>query len=148
VTDMGSRMGRCLCGAVRYVASAMPDHLSACHCGNCRRISGSATISVAVPYRSMRIEGVENVGVYTSSDWATRSFCKLCGSGLWYRSIGDDAAYVISAGTLDDLTGMMLTQEIYVDCKPHGYAFAGDHPRLTRAEFEATWNENVEERLT
>ncbi len=145
MTMIGPREGGCLCGAVRYVATQLPDHLHACHCGNCRRISGSATISVVVPYSGMRITGVEHVGVYTSSDWATRSFCTRCGSGLWYRSIGDEAAFVISVGTLDDPTGLTLAKEIYVDCKPDGYAFAGDHPRLTRAEFEATWNENAGE---
>ncbi len=91
----------------------------------------------------MQIEGAENVVIYASSDWATRSFCGRCGTGLWYRSVGNDAGYIISAGTLDDLTGLVLTQEIYVDCKPDGYAFAGDHARLTRAEFEATWNETA-----
>jgi hypothetical protein len=142
---MGVREGGCLCGAVRYAATAVGDHLSACHCENCRRISGSATISVVVPNGAMRITGTKNVGVYISSDWATRSFCTQCGSGLWYRSNGDDAAYVISAGTLDDLTGLVLTKEIYIDCKPDGYAFAGDHPKLTKAAIEATWNANAEE---
>jgi hypothetical protein len=143
--NIGPREGGCLCGAVRYVAAEVPDHLHACHCVNCRRISGSATVSVHVPFLAMQVEGIENVTVYASSDWATRSFCGRCGSGLWYRSAGDGADYIVAAGTLDDVSGLILKREIYVDCKPDGYAFAGDHPRLTRAEFEATWNENAGE---
>ncbi|MFN0115378.1 MAG: GFA family protein [Paracoccaceae bacterium] len=140
MSGSGPREGGCLCGAVRYVASDVPDHLHACHCTICRKISGSATISVNVPYAAMRIAGGEHVVFYSSSDWATRSFCGRCGSGLWYRLNGVDADYIISAGTLDDLRGLMLTKEIYVETKPDGYAFAGDHPRLTGAEFEATLN--------
>jgi hypothetical protein len=136
--DPDLREGGCLCGAVRYAAMDVPHHLHACHCGICRKISGSATISVAVPHAAMQIKGEESIVTYASSDWAARSFCGRCGVGLWYRSTGDDAAsYIISAGTLDDPSGMVLSKEIYVDCKPDGYAFAGDHPRLTGAEFEA-----------
>jgi hypothetical protein len=147
MSNLGPREGGCLCGAVRFVAAEMPDHVHACHCTICRKISGSATISVKVRYAAMRIEGGEHAVVYTSSDWATRSFCGRCGSGLWYRLTGDDADYIISAGTLDDLTGLILTEEIYVETKPDGYAFAGDHPRLTGAEFEVTLNANVGDAL-
>jgi hypothetical protein len=145
MTSIGPRKGGCLCGAVRFVAATLPDHMHACHCSICRRISGSVMVSLNVPRDAMQIEGAENVIVYTSSDWATRSFCGRCGAGLWYRLVGDDADYIIAAGTLDDMSGLKLTKEIYVEGKPDGYAFAGDHPRLTGAEFEATLNANAEE---
>jgi hypothetical protein len=138
MSGLGPRSGGCQCGAVRYVAADLEDHMHACHCSICRRISGSATMSVNVPFAAMRIEGAEHVAVYVSSDWATRAFCRRCGSGLWYRLTGDGADYVLSAGTLDALGGLRMTREIHVDMKPGGYAFAGDHPRLTGAEFEAT----------
>lgn len=139
--DIEPREGGCLCGAVRYTVTELPDHMHACHCSMCRRISGSATLSVAVPQSAIRIEGEAHVVTYASSDWAGRSFCGRCGAGLWYRlhdSVAADSDYIISAGTLDDLSGLTLTKEIYVDRKPEGYAFAGTHPRLTAAEFEAT----------
>lgn len=143
MTDIGPREGGCQCGAVRFVATEVPDHLHACHCTICRKISGAATMSVKVPFAKMQISGAEHVVAYISSDWAARSFCGRCGSGLWYRLREDDADYILSAGTLDDMTGLTLTQEIYMDTKPDGYAFAGDHPRLTGAEFEATLNANA-----
>jgi hypothetical protein len=138
MSSMGPREGGCQCGTVRYVAAELDDHMHACHCSICRRISGLATLSVTVPFAAMQIRGEEHVVVYTSSDWATRAFCGRCGSGLWYRLNGEDADFILSAGTLDDLSGLTLTQEIHVEMKPQGYAFAGDHPRLTGAEFEAT----------
>ena len=41
-------------------------------------------------------------------------------------------------GTLDDVSDLQLGGEIYVDSKPPGYAFVGDHERLTGAEFLAS----------
>jgi hypothetical protein len=37
-------------------------------------------------------------------------------------------------GTFDEPGQFTLTSEIFVDRKPGGYAFAGDHERLTEAE--------------
>jgi len=137
--DLGPRAGGCHCRAVRFVAGTVPAHLHACHCTICRRIAGSMTLSVSIPAAALRVEGAEAIAVYASSDWAERAFCARCGTGLWYRLTGDpDADHIISAGTLDDLTGLVLDREIYIDRKPPGYALAGDHPRLTGAEFEAT----------
>jgi len=141
VSGTDAREGGCLCGAVRYSLAEVPQHMHACHCSICRKISGSATLSVAVPASAIRISGEAQVVTYVSSEWAARSFCARCGAGLWYRLTGEgakDADYILSAGTLDDLRGLVLDREIYVDSKPDGYAFAGDHPRLTGAEFEAT----------
>lgn len=146
MSQLGLREGGCLCGAVRYAAAKLDDHMHACHCTMCRRISGSATMSVNVPFAAMRITGGENVVAYASSAWATRSFCGRCGTGLWYRLTEKDADYTLSAGTLDDLTGLRMTQEIYVETKPEGYAFAGDHPRLTGAEFEALLSARAEDK--
>lgn len=142
------RSGGCLCGAVRYVAAEMPDHMHACHCSMCRRTSGSVSLSVVVPFAEMRIAGAEHVTTYPSSDWAARSFCARCGSGLWYRLTAPDAAtadYFLSVGTLDDANGLTLSEEIHIDGKPDGYAFAGNHSRLTAAEFEARLAANSKE---
>lgn len=144
----GERSGGCLCGAVRYVAAAVPHHMHACHCSKCRRSSGSVSLSVVVSHADMHIEGAAHVASYASSDWAARSFCARCGSGLWYRLTvpeAETADYYLSVGTLDDANGLELTREIYIDCKPDGYAFAGAHTRLTGAEFEATLTANPEE---
>lgn len=144
----GERTGGCLCGAVRYVAAEVPDHMHACHCSMCRRTSGGASFSVVVPAAAMQVNGAEHVTTDASSDWAARSFCARCGSGLWYRLTQPDAAtadYYLSVGSLDDASGLPLTREIYIDTKPDGYAFAGTHSRLTGAEFEALLQANPEE---
>lgn len=135
------RTGGCLCGAVRYRAALPSGHVHACHCGTCRRWAGGPALALAAPADAVTFDGAENLSHYASSEWAERVFCKTCGTHLYFRVTADGPAkgeYSLSAGTLDDLSGLSLSQEIYVDAKPACYAFAGDQPRLTEAEFLAS----------
>ena len=80
--------------------------------------------------RSVTFASEEAVGRYASSDWAERGFCKACGTVLFYF-LKPMSMYSMSAGAFDDPSQFRLASEIFVDEKPDGYAFAGDHPRLT-----------------
>lgn len=136
------RTGGCLCGAVRYGITAPVDHLDVCHCAMCRKHSGGIATTVAVQPDQIDWTGTDHIGVYSSSEWAERGFCKTCGSSLFWRMTAEGPAqgYLsLSAGTLDDLTGLPLKTEIYIDHKPGGYAFAGDTMKMTQAEVEAAF---------
>ena len=50
----------------------------------------------------------------------------------------DGDHYVMSLGAFDDSADLKLEGEIYIDEKPPGYDFAGDHSRMTGAEFLAS----------
>jgi hypothetical protein len=127
--------GGCLCGAVRYTAEDVEPDVHACHCSMCRRWTGGPGLAAGVG--SVRFEGSEHIGRYDSSAWAERGFCTRCGANLFYRLKPRDH-YVLWLGTFDDPAPFRLASEIYVDAKPSCYAFAGDHPRLTEAEFLAS----------
>lgn len=127
--------GSCLCGAVSFTATGVQTHVHACHCSTCRNWSGAAALAASV--EAITINGEDNVTRYRSSDWAERGFCSKCGSNLFYHLIDPDQ-YIVWSGTFDDQTPFKLTGEIYIDEKPQGYDFAGDHPRLTGAEFMAS----------
>jgi len=129
------QQGRCLCGAVTFSARNVDPHAHACHCGTCRRWSGGPGLSAAVG--SISFDGAEHVERFDSSDWAERGFCRRCGSHLFYRVKATDQ-YHVWLGAFDQPEVFALAGEIYVDEKPPGYAFAGDHPRLTAAEFLAS----------
>ncbi len=127
-----SATGRCLCGAVTFTAEDVDSHVHACHCSMCRRWGGGPFLAAQVG--SVRFDGEDHVRVYDSSDWAQRGFCKTCGSNLFYR-LKEPEMYVLPTGLFDDAEPFKVAGEIYIDEKPDGYAFAGDHPRLTGAEF-------------
>ncbi len=128
---MTSAGGQCLCGAVRFTVDSVDPHHHACHCDMCRRWSGGPLFAMSVSGAAFK--GKENITVYDSSTWAERGFCRHCGTNLFYRlkKTGD---YMISAGTFDDSSRFKLIGEIFIDHKPDGYDFAGEHPRLTEAE--------------
>jgi len=126
--------GSCLCGAVRYTAEDVEEEVSSCHCGQCRRWGGSSAIAVEVG--SVAFNGEEHIRCYDSSDWAERGFCVNCGSSLFYHLKGTER-YVMWLGSFDDQAPFKLVEEIYIEDKPPSYDFAGDHKRLTGAEFLA-----------
>ena len=102
----------------------------------CRRWAGSAFLEITAAPGTLTAKGP--VRAYKSSDWAERASCGTCGSPLWYRlTIPGKETHAVSIGLFGDLEGFALTKEIYIDRKPDGFAFAGDHPRLTEAEFMA-----------
>lgn len=129
---MSLTTGGCLCGAVRFRAGALADHMEACHCGMCLRRGGGPML--AVEAGDVTFEDDAALVRYASSDWAERGFCARCGSNLFYRMVSTPDRYMLARGSLDDRDGIELTGEIFVDHKPAGYAFAGDHPRETEAE--------------
>jgi hypothetical protein len=130
--------GRCLCGAVAFSADVAKLEVDACHCSMCRRWSAGPYIGL--PYDGeVAFRGSENIGVYKSSEWAERAFCKVCGSSLYYHLIGTDH-YSFSASTLEDERGLVLTSQIFIDEKPDYYDFANDTPKLTGAEVFAAFN--------
>ena len=132
--------GKCLCGAVSFEATDLPMETGACHCEMCRRHSGGVYFGVQVPADNITYSGTENIGTYKSSEWAERSFCKTCGSTLYYcvTAAGPHSGtYHIAFGSLDDPSGMKMTGEIFIDLKPAAYAFKGDHNTMTEAEVMA-----------
>ena len=127
--------GRCLCGNVTFVATEVDRHIHACHCAICRSWSGAPALSAEVG--GVTFSGTQYIKRYSSSEWAERGFCTQCGSNLFYHLKGTDR-YIMCCGAFDDAEQFTLTGEIYIDEKPQGYNFAGDHPRMTGAEFMAS----------
>jgi hypothetical protein len=124
--------GRCLCGAVSFTAEHVELENHACHCGMCRRWAGGSAF-LGTHCTGVTFSGSEQIGVFNSSQWAERGFCKQCGTTLYYF-LRPTQTYTISVGVFDDQAGFVLVREIFIDRKPAGYAFAGEHPRWTEEE--------------
>ena len=67
----------------------MPSKFCAhCHCHNCRRAHGAAFVTW-VGFESDRVEiraDEEHLGRYVTDTKATRTFCKTCGTTLFFES--------------------------------------------------------------
>ena len=130
-----------MCGAVRYTASAENPTLSACHCDMCRRWTGGPLLSVGAV--EVKWEGADKLTTFTSSAWAERGFCAVCGSSLFYRLTArgpHEGALHVPLGTLDDPSGLELSVEWFFDKKPAAYTLAGERKRVTEAEVKAMFD--------
>lgn len=103
--------GGCLCGAIRFTASAITD-AGYCHCATCRRHSGAPVSAYAtVPGDRFEITRGEPA-LYPSSERGRRAFCAACGSVLWFA---DDRELSINLGALDDPAAVEPRVHIYIE---------------------------------
>lgn len=95
--------GGCQCGAVRYRLKGEPEGLTACHCRDCQRQSGSAfSLSLDVPDEAFELLSgrLETFTVPCDSGRTKEcAFCGSCGTRLYHRG---EWGMSIKAGTLDD----------------------------------------------
>lgn len=132
--------GKCACGAVGYTIHKDQKAVGPCHCDTCRAWSGGAFIGVQAAANEATLTGEENLKIWTSSPWAERAFCGTCGSSVFYRVTAPgplQGEFHFGAGTLEDWTGLEMTEEIFIDQKPDAYAFAGERKTMTAAEMMA-----------
>jgi hypothetical protein len=133
----GPMQGSCLCGAVRFAASPKDHEVGACHCSMCRKWTGGPFMVIDCG-DTVKVENESNLGVYRSSEWAERCFCKKCGSVLFYRLVQNGNCYA-SAEAFDDRAGYALTSQVFIDEKPAYYDFANKTHNMTGAEVFAAF---------
>ena len=134
---MTSFRGNCLCGAVRFSVDVSKKEIDCCHCSMCRRWGGGPALSVMADGPPI-FEDEAALGVYRSSDWGERVFCRTCGSSVLWRSV-DGKFQSVPAALIGDPEDMPFAMEIFIDDKPAYYAFAGERTRMTGAEVIAAY---------
>nr|WP_250148332.1 GFA family protein [Halomonas jincaotanensis] len=105
------------------------QNVAACHCQMCRTWGGGPLLALET-VNEAQIEGEENITVYASSDIAERGFCRRCGTHLFYR-FKEGGHYGIPAGLVDGGEAWTFDTQIFIDEKPHWYAFANSTRDLT-----------------
>jgi len=92
-----------MCGKVRYELRGPPKVVYYCHCGKCRKQSGSAfAINIIVATEDLVFTaGEDAIASWVSSPGKRRYFCSGCGSPLY--SHGERTKHIVSVrcGTLD-----------------------------------------------
>lgn len=125
--------GHCLCGAVTITVLGDVSDVSACHCAMCRRWTGAAMWGMEVTADRVAVEG--SVARFRSSPFAERAWCERCGTHLWIRDDGKE--FDLMPGLFDAARDLPLDREVYSDRAFACVSLAGDHRRVTRAEYEA-----------
>ena len=123
--------GGCLCGAVRITVRRHLRNVVNCHCSQCVRSHGHYAAHTSAKDDAITVDGAENVTWYRSSARAERGFCKVCGSQLFWKPLGTDRT-AITAGSLDQPTGLKSKIHIHVASKPDYYEITDDLPQYER----------------
>jgi hypothetical protein len=127
---MKQNTGGCLCGGVRYQARGELREVVACHCSQCARTTGHHYAATNCASENFRLEKEETLRWYRSSEVAERGFCHRCGGNLFWRRIGGDVIS-ITAGTLDQPTGLKIAYHIFCASKSDYYDITDDLPRYS-----------------
>ncbi|MBB3808460.1 GFA family protein [Pseudochelatococcus contaminans] len=122
---------QCLCGAVELSAVPENDEAGVCHCSMCQRWAGG--ISILRTCSELVVVKGDALGIYESSEWGERGFCRNCGSSLFWRA-KEGGHSSVSASAFENYDGLRLTSEIFYDRKPAFYALANDTKKMTEAE--------------
>ena len=122
--------GRCLCGAVAYEISGKPEMAFYCHCGRCRRWTGSAIAALMVIQSDQLIvtKGKDQIHTYREGGYVNRSFCRVCGSSLFGFQWPDGPTTVVPMGTVEGEPGLQPRMHINVHFKASWHEIT-DEPR-------------------
>ena len=127
--------GRCLCGNVRYRIRGRLGAIGYCHCGQCRRATGTAFASNANVARA-NIEflaGLDGVTEYESSPDKFRAFCSRCGSPVYSRTTADPDHLRIRLGLLDQDPGRRALAHVWVSSKAPWFEITDELPQFPEA---------------
>ncbi|KAL2398952.1 hypothetical protein ABEF93_006623 [Exophiala dermatitidis] len=93
--------GSCACGRVQYQTAAQPLGVSACHCGTCQKIAGSAFLVFAdFPLEELQWTH-QPPDLWKRSEIAERGFCKQCGSSMSMRYYEESDRIAVTLGTME-----------------------------------------------
>jgi hypothetical protein len=129
-----SYAGSCLCGGVRFEVEGDFDHFYLCHCGYCRKDTGSAHAanlfsSTAVLKWSTGRDNVREFNLPGTRHG--KSFCRMCGSAL-PRAQMNGRLLVVPAGSLDCEVLTRPDAHIFISSKAGWDTALGEVPMIDR----------------
>jgi hypothetical protein len=122
-----SLTGSCLCGANQFTLPGPMGEVGACHCHQCRKLSGhfSASFDTA---ESALTWSAKSLREYRTPGGGQRGFCPTCGSSLYFRA--RDGGFSVEAGVIDNPTGGRLASHIFTADKGDYYSLTDGLPQF------------------
>ena len=92
------------------------ERVTACHCTNCKKISGGAgTISGRVRTNGIRLlAGEDDVRTFQPAEGTAKSFCAVCGSNLFGGGWPNSEWTSVRLSALDDPVDLRPDAHIFV----------------------------------
>jgi hypothetical protein len=117
----------CLCGGVVFHVPPPTGPVVACHCIQCRKLSGHYSASFDADEDLVRWESRSTEGQFATPGGGVRGFCTRCGSSQWFRD--RDGAFSVEAGAIDGPLGVKLAEHIFVASKGDYYDLTDGLPQ-------------------
>lgn len=122
--------GGCLCGAIRYRATARPLRGVICHCEMCRRHSGAPALAFVHFPKASFTWLLTEPRWYRSSPYAERGFCPECGSTVGMREAVLADRVQICAGSLDEPGRIRIQDHVWTRSQLPWFEIQDDLPRF------------------
>lgn len=119
--------GTCLCGACRFTLLGPAGRITACHCGQCRKLSGHHSASFDADEAALRWLARDRLAEFATPGGGRRGFCAGCGASLWFRARSGE--FSIEAGAIEGATGGRLAGHIFTADKGDYYAIDDGLPQ-------------------
>jgi hypothetical protein len=104
---MSARHAACNCGQLSVTCEGEPVRISACHCLECQRRTGSV-FSVQARFNYDRVKTRGNASQYArvadSGNRLTFNFCPICGSTVYWKSEAAPDLIAVAVGAFADQT--------------------------------------------
>lgn len=120
--------GACLCGAIRFEVTPPTRYCAHCNCSMCRRAHMAPLVTWSgVPDGGLKITAGEALLTrHQSSPEATRSFCSICGSQLFYASTRWPGETSIATASLLEGPDKPPTAHVYYSDRAEWFACTDD----------------------
>jgi hypothetical protein len=122
--------GGCLCAQVRYRIDGPPLAVSACHCTDCRKLTGVANLLMVLVATDSFVKVQGQTAAYRKTADSGRQSdivrCAMCGVRMWHEPLVGSQYRLVAAGTLDDPSWAVPTAHIWTKHAPPGTVFLPD----------------------
>tara|TARA_B100001250_G_C19622290_1_gene709940 strand:- start:456 stop:866 length:411 start_codon:yes stop_codon:yes gene_type:complete len=121
----------CLCKGVNFKISGEFRPVINCHCIQCTKTHGNFAAYTSVLEENINFKSKKTLKWYKSSKTASRGFCKSCGASIFFKRQGSRAVS-LSAGLLQNPTGLMTISHIFIKNKRDYYKLSDLLPKFKR----------------
>jgi hypothetical protein len=135
MSEIDKVQASCLCGGVKVEVTEINPKFTLCHCETCRTWGGGPLFAVQCG-TEVKFEGAENIKQYESSPWASRGFCKNCGTHLFYQ-LKQNGSYNMPVGLFPQIDNLEMSMQYFSDKRPDYYCFSNKTEEMTAAQIEA-----------
>lgn len=121
----------CLCGAVKLRLPDGFDYMGNCHCGECRKFSGSdyASVGGLDGDKVEILKGGDAIARFQKSEETSLAFCRHCGSSLFSQK-RSSGKINLRLGVLDEAPSQQPGFHIFVGSKAPWHRIGDDCPQF------------------